>query len=80
LVTLRWNPSKSSGIVGYYVYRGTESGGPYSKVNSSAIAGTQYTDTSVQPGHTYYYVVRSVESNGVQSTDSDQVSANIPTP
>jgi hypothetical protein len=79
-VTLRWDPSTSPGIVGYYVYRGTESGGPYSKVNSSAIAGTQYTDTSVQAGHTYYYVVRSVESNGVQSSYSDQVPANVPTP
>src|ERR1700747_3745143 len=79
-VTLRWDPSTSAGIVGYYVYRGTESGGPYSKVNSSAIAGTQYTDNSVQAGHTYYYVVRSVESNGVQSSYSAQVSAIVPTP
>ncbi len=79
-VTLRWDPSTSSGIVGYYVYRGTEAGGPYSKVNSSAIAGTQYTDSSVQAGHTYYYVVRSVESNGVQSSYSAQVSAIVPTP
>jgi hypothetical protein len=77
-VALSWAPSSSSGVVGYHVYRGTVSGGPYSIVTSSAVSATNYTDSSVLAGHLYYYVVRAVESNGVESKNSSQVSADIP--
>ena len=77
-VALAWGASKSSGVVGYNVYRATASGGPYTKLTSSAISETQYTDTSVEAGHIYYYVVTSVDSSGVQSSHSNQASATIP--
>jgi Protein of unknown function (DUF1573)/Abnormal spindle-like microcephaly-assoc'd, ASPM-SPD-2-Hydin len=79
LVDLSWMPSTSA-VVGYNVYRGTASGGPYTILNSSPIAGTTYTDTSVQPGQTYYYVVTAVSSSGLQSVYSNQASAPVPTP
>jgi hypothetical protein len=41
-VTLSWNRSTSSSVVGYNVYRGTVSGGPYSKINSALEASTGY--------------------------------------
>jgi hypothetical protein len=78
-VALAWSASKSSGVVGYNVYRGTTSGGPYTKLTPSAIPETQYTDTSVEAGRIYYYVVTSVESSGVESNHSNQASATIPT-
>jgi len=78
-VGLSWNPSTST-VAGYNVYRGTVSGGPYTKINSSADAGTSYTDTSVTSGATYYYVTTSVDSSGNESVNSNQVSAAIPTP
>ena len=78
-VALAWDASKSSGVVGYNVYRATVSGGPYTKITPSAIPETQYTDTTVQAGHIYYYVVTSVDSSGVQSSYSNQVSVTIPT-
>ncbi|MGA7225779.1 MAG: choice-of-anchor D domain-containing protein, partial [Candidatus Acidiferrales bacterium] len=78
-VALAWDASKSSGVVGYNVYRATVSGGPYTKLTPSAISETQYTDTTVEAGHIYYYVVTSVDSNGVQSSYSNQVSVTIPT-
>ncbi|MGB9072437.1 MAG: choice-of-anchor D domain-containing protein, partial [Terriglobales bacterium] len=43
-VSLSWNASDSQGVVGYNVYRGGVSGGPYSKINTSLDAGTNYTD------------------------------------
>jgi hypothetical protein len=79
-VTLEWEASTSSGVVGYYVLRGTTSGGPYARLNSSVIAGTRYTDSTVQSGHVYYYVVRSVDASGAESSNSSQVSADVPTP
>jgi len=78
-VALSWGASTSS-VVGYYVFRGGTSGGPYSQVNSSAVTSLGYTDSSVTAGATYYYVVTSMDSSGVQSVYSNQVSATIPTP
>ena len=77
--TLNWTASTST-VIGYDVYRGTVSGGPYTLLNPSPISGTQYVDSSVTAGQQYFYVVTAVASGNVQSVDSNQVSATIPTP
>ena len=81
-VILSWTASTTPGVVGYNVYRGTTSGGPYpTELNSAPINGTTYTDETVQAGRTYYYVVTAVASNDVtQSANSNQVSAAVPSP
>jgi len=78
-VTLNWIASTST-VTGYVVYRATVSGGPYTRLNSSQDTTTQYQDSGVQSGQTYYYVVTAVDSSNVESTYSIQVSATIPTP
>ena len=75
--TLSWNPSPS-GPVSYNVYRGTQSGGPYQKLNSSPVSTTTYTDNSVLAGQTYFYVVTAVDSRNMESVHSNEVSATIP--
>ncbi len=75
--TLNWTASSSS-VAGYNVYRSAVSGGPYTIVNSSLITTTQFTDSTVQAGGTYYYVVTSVDSTGANSSYSNEVSATIP--
>jgi hypothetical protein len=78
-VILFWDASTTTDVVGYNVYRGTTSGGPYpTQLNSSPINGTTYTDETAQAGQTYYYVVTAVASNGVQSANSTPVSATVP--
>jgi hypothetical protein len=77
--TLSWNASTST-VAGYNAYRATVSGGPYTKVNTSVNASASYTDSTVQAGETYYYVVTSVDSSGVESSYSNQASATTPTP
>ena len=67
-------------MVGYNVYRGTQSGGPYAVLNSAADASTTYTDSTVQAGQTYYYVVTAVDSSGNESVNSNQAQAVVPTP
>ena len=76
-VGLSWDPS-SSPVVGYNVYRGTQSGGPYQKLNPSPQPGTSYTDVSVQSGVTYFYVATAVAPDLVESPLSNQTSATIP--
>ena len=65
-------------MAGYNIYRGTVSGGPYTKINSSLITILTYTDSTVQSGITYYYVATAVDSSGDESVNSDEVSAPIP--
>jgi HYDIN/CFA65/VesB-like, Ig-like domain/Cep192 domain 4/Immunoglobulin domain/Immunoglobulin I-set domain len=77
-VLLSWIPSATSSIAGYQVYSSTVSGGPYTKLTTSAVAGTDFTDSSVQNGGTYYYVVTAVNSKAQESSYSTQVSAVIP--
>ena len=76
-VGVAWTASTSS-VVGYNVYRGTVSGGPYATVTSSPVASTQFTDPGVQSGQTYYYVVTAVDSSNVESAFSGQATATIP--
>jgi hypothetical protein len=76
-VTLTWTASTST-VSGYDVYRSTVSGGPYTLQNSTPVATTTYVDTAVTAGTTYYYVVTSVDSSGVQSADSAEASALVP--
>lgn len=78
-VALSWNASGSSDVVGYYIYRGTTQGGPYpDQLNSSPQAGTNFTDSNVNAGTTYYYVARAVDSSNQQSGNSNEASAAVP--
>lgn len=77
-VSLSWNASTSQNVVGYNVYRGTASGGPYGKINASLDPNTNYTDGTVVNGQTYYYVATAVDSNNQESTYSNQTQAVIP--
>jgi Abnormal spindle-like microcephaly-assoc'd, ASPM-SPD-2-Hydin len=76
-VSLNWTPSAST-YSGFNVYRGTTSGGPYSKVDTSLISTPSYTDAAVTQGQTYYYVATELDSTGMESGYSSEVSATIP--
>ena len=77
-VQLAWSPSALA--TSYNVKRSTSSGGPYTagSVIASVVGSTNYTDTDVTNGVTYYYVVSAL--NGAnESGNSSEVSAT-PTP
>ncbi len=77
-VDLTWTASPSA--VGYNVYRGTVSGGPYTMINTSPDSTISYTDSAVVSGQTYYYVTTAVNSESEESGYSNQAQAAIPTP
>jgi hypothetical protein len=81
-VVLTWTASPTSGISGYDIFRGATAGGESTTpLNSTPFAGTNYLDTNVTAGATYYYVVTAVDSNGTtQSSASNEASATLPTP
>jgi hypothetical protein len=75
-VDLNWNPD-ASGVQGYYVYRGTQTGGPYARL-SALQGGTSYVDSSVSSGQTYYYVVTALGTNSLESGYSNEAVAAVP--
>jgi len=79
-VTLSWTASTST-ITGNNIYRGTTSGGPYTKIGTVGLV-TNYNDTvpTLAPGVTYYYVVTAFDDSNNESVYSREVSATIPIP
>jgi hypothetical protein len=64
-VNLNWQASGDS-IVGYHVYRAPSASGPFTRLTSSLVAGTSYTDLASPSGDSTY-MVRAVK---LQSTPS----------
>jgi hypothetical protein len=79
-VVISWTASATAGVIGYNLYRGTTMGGPYpTKLNTSPVTGTIYTDNTVQAGQTYYYVATAIASDGItESAYSDEAAAAVP--
>jgi len=77
-VNLSWTASTSP-VIGYFVYRATQSGGPYTELNSLPQAQTTFID-SLPGGATYYYVVTAVDANLVESVTTPEIAATIPQP
>ena len=77
-VDLSWNASTSQDVIGYNLYRGTTSGGPYQKINPVLDPTTVYTDNTVGDGNTYYYVATAVNSSDQESVYSNEAQAVIP--
>ena len=75
--TLTWKASVSK-VSGYRVYRATGPDTPPGLLASTAPDATQYVDRSVEGGRTYYYTVRSVAPDGIESVPSEQITVTIP--
>lgn len=74
-IGLSWRLDPDPNRVGYNVYRSTTSGSGYVKINSNLITTTSYVDSGLSNGMTYYYVVRAVNKEGIESANSNEASA-----
>ena len=74
-VDLDWNDNGEPDLAGYNVYRSTTSGGPYSKINGTLLTTSDYADTGLTNGTTYYYVVRAEDNAANESGNSSEVNA-----
>ena len=79
-VNLTWDAAKGSSdlIVGYEIYRSTSGNAQYQLLNLSVGAQTNFTDSNVQSGVTYWYYVIAVDSSGAQSPPSNINEVSIP--
>jgi hypothetical protein len=76
-VSLAWHVDKSN-AVGYNIYRGVQATGPFTKINSKLDSAPTFTDSSVEPGLTYFYATTAVNKRGKESKYSKPVEVTIP--
>ena len=80
-ITVGWtfNQGTNTDIaIGFDVYRSTTSGGPYAEINTTVIpiSATTFNDNGPGvAGTKYFYVIDSVDQNGVHSGYSPETSA-----
>jgi len=79
-VQLDWNDNTEGDLEGYNVYRSTSSGGGYVQLNGAPVASSDYLDTGLINGVTYYYVVSAVDNAGQESSPSNEASATPSAP
>lgn len=80
-IDLRWNKNEEKDIVEYWIYRGTEDKPdrtPFSKVTADT-----FTDTNLKDNTKYFYSVKAVDIDGLESDLSNTVNAvtkSLPNP
>jgi hypothetical protein len=81
---LSWGAVADADLAGYRVYRATStpvSTVPGNRVSGAAlVTGTSFTDPTVQPGTTYFYVVTAVDLTGNESAGSAAATTTVPVP
>jgi hypothetical protein len=75
-VELSW-VGAATGVTGFNAYCSVVSGGPYLKMNTNPVTTANYTDSSVQSGHTDYYVVTALNAAKQESGYSSEASAMV---
>jgi hypothetical protein len=64
-VLLNWSAASDS-VVGYNIYRSSNSQGPFTRLNSSLVSGTSYTNPGAASGN-YTYMVRAIKKESTTS-------------
>lgn len=77
-IVLNWSGKTHYQFDSYNLYRAETSGGPYQRL-ATGIVTTNYLDTHVTKGNTYYYVVRTLDNKGTESDNSNEASATVRT-
>ena len=76
--TLSWAPNTALDVDGYDVYRGVSADATLTRVGTVSYLATSYTDPSLPDG-TYYYAVRTIDTKGQESLQSEEASVAIGT-
>ena len=76
MIKLQWEGDLET-VPGYVVYRSADATGPYEQI-ASALAATEYLDSGLAPGHTYYYMVASSGSDDTENESSLPISVTVP--
>jgi fibronectin type 3 domain-containing protein len=79
-VELSWSINLETDLAGYRVYRSEQENVRGQMLNADLLLAPADRDTSVQPGHRYWYTVIAVDRAGNESTPSAPVAIDVPQP
>jgi fibronectin type 3 domain-containing protein len=79
-VDLSWSINTETDLAGYRVYRSEQHDTPGQLLTPDLLPSPAYRDTSVQPGHLYWYSVTAVDRSGNESAPSAPVAAEVAQP
>jgi fibronectin type 3 domain-containing protein len=74
-ISLTWKPNPEKDIKHYLIYRSDGAEKRYRKVAAKSGDKTDFIDTKLADGTTYYYRVKAVDVDGLQSEFSETISA-----
>ena len=80
VVDLSWSISLETDLAGYRVYRSEQESARGQLLNPDLLPTPAVRDTSVQPGHRYWYIVTAVDRAGNESAPSDPVTIDVTQP
>jgi fibronectin type 3 domain-containing protein len=80
IVDLSWSINVESDFAGYRVYRSENPGERGPSLQLELLLSPAYRDSSVQPGHRYWYVVTAVDRAGNESAPSEAATADLTQP
>lgn len=79
-IDLSWQPVSDADLAGYVVYR-READSSWQRISAQRpVVGPGYHDSSVQPGHIYFYSVSAIDEEGHQSARSAEAHETAPGP
>jgi glycosidase len=74
-IRLTWDAAQDPTLFRYDVFRSAQAGGEYVKIGTLASDTTTFTDTNLQTGTPYFYMVRAVDEAANVSPPSNEASA-----
>jgi hypothetical protein len=77
---LSWSINVETDLAGYRVYRSEQPDTPGHLLTPDLLLSPAYRDTSVQPGHRYWYSVSAVDRSGNESEPSAPVAVEVAQP
>ncbi|MDF0673410.1 MAG: fibronectin type III domain-containing protein [Nitrospira sp.] len=75
--TLSWDASAGPDLEGYKIYQATASGGYGAPIATVTMDFTSYTVTSLEASTTHFFAVTAYNSDGAESSFSNEVSKTI---
>ena len=79
-VDLSWSINLETDFAGYRVYRSEQEGARGQLITPDLLPTPAFTDSSVVPGHRYWYTVTALDRAGNESAPSSFVAVDIPQP
>ncbi len=78
-ITLEWTKPNFSDLQSFKIYRSENENSGYSELGTTTASKTDYVDKTIQNGHSYWYLITVVNSEGKETSRTNTAAVNIKT-